>query len=218
MAMATTTRRNFNKAAGLLLAGLLSMSLQAAPIDDLVMAAELDDGYSVTRLLLSGLDANRKDARGRLALEIAIREDSSKALDALMNAPGLDVNSPNAKGETPLMMAALKGRLDWVQKLVKRGAAINREGWTPLHYACSGPDNGVAAWLLSQGAAIDARSPNGSTPLMLAAGYGAIDLPAFLLKAGADASLRNEQGLAAADFVVRAGREDLHQKLMPKLR
>jgi ankyrin repeat protein len=203
----------------LLIAALLSgMAVQAAPIDDLVMAAELDDGYNVTRLLLRGIDPNVKDARGRLALDIAMREDSSKAMESLLNAPALDVNSPNAKGETPLMLAALKGRLDWVQKLVKRGAAVNREGWTPLHYACSGPDNGVAAWLLSQGAAINARSPNGSTPLMLAAGYGAIDLPALLLKAGADGSLRNQQGLAAADFAIKAGRDDVHQKLMPQLR
>ncbi|MCV2348276.1 ankyrin repeat domain-containing protein [Paucibacter sp. Y2R2-4] len=203
----------------LLIAALLvGMAAQAAPIDDLVMAAELDDGYNITRLLLRGVDPNVKDARGRLALEIAMREDSSKALESLLAAPGLDVNSPNAKGETPLMLAALKGRLDWVQSLVKRGSAVNREGWTPLHYACSGPDNGVAAWLLSQGANINARSPNGSTPLMLAAGYGAIDLPALLLKAGADGSLRNQQGLAAADFAIKAGRDDVHQKLMPKLR
>lgn len=203
----------------LLIAALLvGMAAQAAPIDDLVLAAELDDGYNITRLLLRGVDPNAKDARGRLALEIAMREDSSKALESLLAAPGLDVNSPNAKGETPLMLAALKGRLDWVQSLVKRGSAVNREGWTPLHYACSGPDNGVAAWLLSQGANINARSPNGSTPLMLAAGYGAIDLPALLLKAGADGSLRNQQGLAAADFAIKAGRDDVHQKLMPKLR
>ncbi|MFY7866951.1 ankyrin repeat domain-containing protein [Roseateles sp.] len=210
---------NKSKTRVLLLAALLSgMAVQAAPIDDLVMAAELDDGYNVTRLLLRGIDPNVKDARGRLALDIAMREDSSKAMDSLLNAPTLDVNSPNAKGETPLMLAALKGRLDWVQKLVKRGAAVNREGWTPLHYACSGPDNGVAAWLLRQGAAINARSPNGSTPLMLAAGYGAIDLPALLLKAGADGSLRNQQGLAAADFAIKAGRDVVHQKLMPQLR
>ncbi|MEJ6004300.1 ankyrin repeat domain-containing protein [Paucibacter sp. AS339] len=206
--------------ASILVAALCSPVLPAlaAPIDDLVMAAELDDGYNITRLLLRGVDPNGKDGRGRLALEIAMREDSGKAFESLLGTPLLDVNSPNAKGETPLMLAAIKGRLDWAQKLVKRGALINREGWTPLHYACSGPDNGVALWLLEQGAQINARSPNGSTPLMLAAGYGAIDLPAQLLKAGADASLRNDKGLSAADFVERAGREDVHKKLIHKLR
>ena len=110
-------------------------------------------------------------------------------------------------------LAALRGRLDWVQALRQRGAEINRPGWTPLHYACSGPDEGVVDWLLLQGAEIDARSPNGSTPLMLAAGYGGISSAERLLKAGADARLRNEQGQTAADFAERAGRDRLARQL-----
>jgi len=38
------------------------------------------------------------------------------------------------------MMAALRGSLEWTQRLIERGAAINRDGWTPLHYAASGPE------------------------------------------------------------------------------
>ncbi len=197
------------------LAALLALNLAlAAPIDDLVLAVELDDGYNVGKLLQRGIDPNQADARGRLALTVALREESDKALDSLLAHPKLDILSANANGETPLMLAAIKGNLDWVKKLVKKGAPVNQTGWTPLHYAASGPDNGVAAWLLSQGADINARSPNGSTPLMLASRYGALDLPAILLKAGADAALLNDKGLSAADFAATAGREDLQAKLL----
>jgi ankyrin repeat protein len=186
----------------------------SAPIDDLVMAAELDYGYNLSQLLQRGVDPNKPDARGRLALSVAIREDSDKALDSLLAHPSLDIGVSNANGETALMLAAIKGRLDWVKKLVKRGALVNSAAWTPLHYACSGPDNGVAAWLLSQGADINARSPNGSTALMMAARYGGLDVAAVLLKAGADVNLLNDQGLSAADFARIGGREDLQAKLL----
>ncbi|MCV2355877.1 ankyrin repeat domain-containing protein [Paucibacter sp. B2R-40] len=185
----------------------------AAPIDDLVLAAELNDGYNLSRLLQRGVDPNKPDARGRYALGIALREDSDKAFDSLLAHPQLDILTVNANGESALMLAAIRGKLDWVQKLVQKGAPINTPGWTPLHYACSGPDNGVAAWLLSQGAEINARSPNGSTPLMMSARYGALDLPATLLKAGADVNVRNDQGLSAADFAATAGRDELKAKL-----
>lgn len=192
---------------------LTAGAAQAGPADDLVLAAELDNGREVMRLLVRGVDPNGADGRGRKALEVALREGSGRALDSLLSHPSSDVNAANAAGETPLMLAAIRGRLDWVQKLVRRGAQIHKEGWTPLHYACSGPDNGVALWLLSQGAELEARSPNGSTPLMLASRYGAMDLAEALLTAGADPTQRNDQGLSPLEFAQAAGRNKLVQTL-----
>lgn len=179
----------------------------AGPAEDLLNAAMRDDGYRIGVLLLRGGDPNVRDEQGQTPLHIALKDDGDKAVKSLLSHPALDVNAVNAAGETPLMLAALRGRLDTARLLVQRGAQINREGWSPLHYACSGPDEGVAAWLLSQGAEIDARSPNGSTPLMMAAGYGGLSTAELLLKAGAKAKLQNEQGLRAADFAERAGRD-----------
>lgn len=204
-------------ALGLLLAALQAPA-RAAPIDDLVLAAELDNGREIITLLVRGVDPNGSDGRGRNALEVALREGSSRALDSLLSHPGTDVNRANAAGETPLMLAAIKGRLDWAKKLVARGAQVNKDGWTPLHYACSGPDNGVALWLLSQGAVLDARSPNGSTPLMMASRYGAMDLAEALLAAGADPSLRNAQELSALDFARAADRRKLMASLQAALK
>ena len=198
-----------------LLLAVLHGLLQAGPVDELTIAAERNNGSGVLTLLLRGVDPNAADSNGRTALNVALREESDKAFNSLLAYPQLDVNAGNANGETPLMMAALKGRLEWVQLLVKRGAKINRSGWTPLHYACSGPDNGVALWLIAQGADINARSPNGTTPLMMSVRYGPVDLAEDLLKAGADRMLRNEQHLDAADFALAAGRDQLLQLLRP---
>ena len=158
----------------------LACAAHAAPIDDLVIAAELNDGRGVLSLLLKGVDPNLPDSRGRKALFVAAKEESLRAIESLLASPLTKVDEANAQGETPLMIAAIRGSLPAVQALVKRGAAVNRPGWTPLHYACSGPDNGVAAFLIAQGADLNARSENGTTPLMMAARYGSEDAQVFM--------------------------------------
>lgn len=195
------------------LALAVGTSAQAGPVDELVIAAELNEPRAVLNLLLKGVDPNLTDSRGRTALFTAVREESLRALDSLLSSPLTQVDNPNAQGETPLMMAAIRGSLPAVQALVKRGAAINRPGWTPLHYACSGPDNGVAAWLIAHGAEVNARSENGTTPLMMAARYGAGELVPLLLKAGAEPRAANEQELTAADFAERGGRDGMAKDL-----
>lgn len=195
------------------LALLAATASRAAPIDEFVIAAELNDGRAVLALLLKGVDPNQADSRGRKAIFVALREDSLRALDSLLASPLTQVDEANAQGETPLMIAAIRGSLPAAQALVKRGASINRAGWTPLHYACSGPDNGVAAFLIEQGAELNARSENGTTPLMMAARYGNSDLVPLLLKAGAEPRAANEQELTAADFAQRGGRDQVAKEL-----
>ena len=93
-----------------------------------------------------------------------------------------------------------------------RGADVNQTGWTPLHYAASGTtpqQTALIALLLEHHAYIDAESPNGSTPLMLAAQYGTRESVQLLLNEGADTTLKNQLGLSAVDFALRAERKDM---------
>lgn len=176
-------------------------------------AINVDDDRGVRRWLAAGGDPNRADPKGQTPLILAMRDESFKVAAALLEHPGVQLDATNAAGETALMMAALKGHLVWVQRLVQRGAAVNRSGWTPLHYAASGPGVEVLRWLLDQGAAIDAPSPNRSTPLMMAARYGASESVDLLLARGADTRPRNDRGLTAADFARGAGRDALADRL-----
>lgn len=177
------------------------------------LAVRFDHGRSVMSLLLAGADPNEKDAQRNSLLHLAVREESGQALEALLKSPAIDVNAINQAGETPVMLAALKGRLDWVKTLVQRGALINEAGWTALHYAASGTQEEVVRWLVKQGADLNARSPNGTTPLMMAAGYGGLSGAEVLIDAGADVALRNDQRLSAADFARRAGQDELADRL-----
>jgi uncharacterized protein len=186
---------------------------QTGPLPELLVAARNDYGGKVMSLLLAGADPNASDGQRNTALHVAVREESPSALAALLKSPAVDVNAINQAGETPLMLAALKGQLDWCQALVARGALVNDAGWSALHYAAAGPNEAVVRWLIGQGAALDARSPNGTTALMMAAGYGGLTSAEILMAAGADSALRNDQQMTAADFARRAGQDELAAQL-----
>jgi uncharacterized protein len=185
----------------------------AGAYEDFFKAIENDDAGQVTALLQRGFDPNTRDEKGQVGLYLALRSDASQVAEALWAHPGLDVEAANSAGETPLMMAALRGRLAWARRLLDRGANPHRVGWAPVHYAATGPDPGVVALLLTRGAPVDARSPNGTTPLMMAARYGNQDSVDVLLKAGANARLRNDRDLGAADFARAEGRTALASRL-----
>lgn len=204
------------KIAVYLVAGIGVSCVSAGPREDLFKAVEIDAPHMIRSLVADGIDPNQRDDRGDVALYVALRNDALQAAEALLAHPRIDVDAVNATGETPLMMAALRGRADWVARLIERGAQVNRTGWTPLHYAASSGSPPTVKLLLDRGAAIDARSPNGTTPLMMAARYGAIDAADLLLAKGADPALRNERQLTAADFAAGAGREALAQRLRPR--
>jgi ankyrin repeat protein len=78
-----------------------------------------------------------------------------------------------------------------------------------LHYAATGGQVALIQLLLEHHAYIDAESPNGTTPLMMAAQYGTLAAVKALLQAGADPTLKNQLGLTAEDFAIQAGRQDV---------
>jgi hypothetical protein len=201
-----------------LLAALVASSLiagpaMASPTDDFFTAIIRDNPSAMTQALNAGVDPNVLDAKGSPGLSLALRDGNKRAAEALWASPQLQVDTPNAANETALMIAAIKGDLDWSRRLMDRGAAVNRPGWAPIHYAASSGEAKVLALLLSKGAAIEAESPNGTTPVMMAAGYGSEDAVDLLRKRGADLKRRNQQGLNASDFARKAGREGLAQAL-----
>jgi hypothetical protein len=185
----------------------------AGSFEDFFRAVSVDDAWAVQGLLARGFDPNAVNENGQSGLLLALREDSPKVAAALLAHPGTRIDAANANDETPLMMAALHGQIDWVQRLIDRGARIDKSGWAPLHYAASGPEPKVVALLIARGAQIDALSPNHTTPLMMAARYGTEEAAELLLAQGASPRVRNQRGLDAADFARLGGREKLAARL-----
>jgi uncharacterized protein len=197
-------------------AGFISLNAWAQPAastSEFFTAVQRNQAAKVGEMLQKGTDPNSLNDKGNTGFYVAMQEEALASAQSLLNAKNFDSNRPNDKGETPLMMSALKGHLDLTQILLRQGAQINKSGWGPLHYAVSGPSFPVVELLVKQGADIEARSPNGTTPLMMAARYGDESSVDLLLRQGADKTKRNDLKLTAADFARQAGRDKLVQRL-----
>ena len=118
---------------------------------------------------------------------------------------GANINRSNANGEQPLQLAAWNGHADAVQWLLAHGATLNRngKGWSALHYAVFNGHNELAKSLLERGAEVNARSPNGATPLMIAARENREELIKVLLESGADRQLKTDWGDTALIMAMR---------------
>ena len=195
------------------IAAMTVFSVYAGPYEDFFAAIRNDNASSLSSLLERGLDPNTRDPKGQPGLTMALQERSLKTVKLLLGQPAIDVNLLNDAGESPLMMAALKGDLSGAQALLQRGARINQPGWSALHYAASGPESKLVQLLIDRGADLNAASPNETTPLMMAAQYGSEDSVNLLLARGADLSRRNQKGLRAVDFAKLSGREPLFRQL-----
>ncbi len=180
----------------------------AGSYDDFFIAIKRDDAATVRALIARGFDPNTPDPKGLHGLILALREPSPRTLEVLLATPKLNVESRTPQDESPLMLAALQGNLALVRRLIALDADVNKPGWAPLHYAATNGHVDVMRLLLENHAYIDAESPNGSTPLMMAAGYGTPEAVKLLLEEGADPMLKNQVGLTAIDFANRASRAE----------
>lgn len=177
--------------------------------DDFFVAIKRDDPSTISALLKRGFDPNTLSPNAEHGLVVSIRDSSLKAMAVLLAWPKTKVEVRTLNDESPLMLAALKGLTEICQQLIELGADVNKPGWTPLHYAASNGHRPVIALLLDHHAYIDAASPNGTTPLMMAARYGSFAAAKLLLEAGADTSLKNDLGMSAVDFARAVDRVDV---------
>ena len=202
-------------------AGLVSACAHASVYDDFFTSIIRDNASYITSLLQRGFDPNSLSPEGQPALVMALQRDSQRAFDALLQSKKIKVELRNKKDESALMIAAIKGNIPAAKALIARDGDVNKAGWTPLHYAATGttpqqPE--VIALLLEHHAYIDAESPNGTTPLMMAVHYGTRESAELLLNEGADPALKNKLGLSAADFALRANRKDMADLIAAAIR
>jgi uncharacterized protein len=177
-------------------------------VTPLMLAAEASDDAVLDELLTHGATSiNVRDKVGNSALFYAARLGRARHVARLLTA-GASLNGANADGWTVLDVSAKSGHVETAKLLRDAGATANLkvsriqdatgidatqtgelyEGWPPLAIAASRDDVGVVEKLLSEGARPDEPTPQGDTPLLVAAKFHAAKVVAPLTKAGAEAA------------------------------
>lgn len=166
--------------------------------------------------LLAGVAAQAAPSSISLEYFATLRSgDWQRLRDALDD--GAAANARDAKGNTPLMLAAVYSDVSCVKLLLERGAEVNvtnNAGATPLIRATFDYDK--LHLLLHHGADVNSRSALGNSALMLAArpanSHRAVGL---LLSHGADAGATNKWG-ATALMAAAAGGDNASVRMLLK--
>jgi ankyrin repeat protein len=147
----------------------------------------------------------------------AIREGDRQTFQKILRRHPQAARRRGPGGSTPLMYAALYGDAAAVQRLLESGADPNDRndgGATALMWAVENPEK--TRLLLRRGADVHARSADGETPLIIAAGhFGAgAAVAKLLLEAGADPSGKASDGTTALAAAIFAADDDVIETLM----
>ena len=174
----------------------------AGSFDDFFKAIVFDQVPVVGNLIYRGMDPNTPTEKGEPALVFAVRSGAPKTVAFLLKQAGIQIDATNAADETALMLAANANDLASANLLIEAGASVNRPNWTPLHYAASKGHTEMMRLLIDNDAYIDSESPNGTTPLMMAAFFATPKAVKLMLEEGADPTLQNKDGQTALDMAL----------------
>ena len=96
------------------------------------------------------------------------------------------INTPNAAGITPLILA-VQMQNESVTKLLLESPGIltdkqNFQGYSPLHYACAGQNTNIIALLLDNGADMFSKTDKGHIPFHIACQKGNVEVIEALIE------------------------------------
>ncbi|MFC1834456.1 ankyrin repeat domain-containing protein [Thermodesulfobacteriota bacterium] len=148
------------------------------------MAASNKHRYKLADFLISkGADVDAKDKGGSTALHLACYTGDKLAAEILLSK-GADINAKDKDGRNPLacsLVLATKHK-SLADFLISRGADLN----AALMYHVGYRDLDAVKYLVEKGADVNAKAPNGDTPLKSAEKNGIRDIVEFLKSKGAE--------------------------------
>lgn len=173
-------------------------------------------------LIGAGADPNATDNDGFFPLLHAINRNHVPSVEALIQG-GADIEKKTKAGIAPLSWAIGDGKFFAAKALIDLGADVNsksgHENVTPLmtlatqlaartrsgHIAQGPQPLEIAQLVIEKGADVNAKSKDGITALMIAAGHNNAPLIALLGKRGAAIDVKSPIGQTARDIAKSGG-------------
>jgi ankyrin repeat protein len=196
----------------------LWLTLSGCASNALFVAAQNGDVSGVKVELENGVNPNLQDSNGKTALMKAAGEGGLAAnisasgqitytslasrgnVDTvqMLLSHGADPNLVDSNGITALHYAAMWGRRQSVEELIKAGADVNASANSPngppLHRAAEKGHLEIVQYLLSSGADISASDEGGQTALITASYHGQTEVIALLIEHGANINATSDGG------------------------
>ena len=157
----------------------------------------------------------QSNERVESALILAVWNNKALEIEQLLQL-GVDVNTVNHFGQTPLMIAAMLGNEKIVDLMLKNEASIDvvdNKGLTALMLAARNGQQQVVEFLLNNGANINVQDKHGMTALMHAASFGHQETVEIILRFSPELDLRNTNGQSAGAIAQALGYYNISQIL-----
>jgi len=181
------------------------------------LAATFNQKEAVAALLERKAALEIRDDYGRTALILCARERGQAETGRILIEAGADVNAEDRFGSTALELAAWRGKGDFIDLLLEKGAAIPKPGekwYVMLQTAASGGLEKLFRPLAGQ--VSDLKSSGGEGLLYAAAAGGSAEIVSFLLEKKYDPSMADRFGWTPLHYAARDGRVDAIRILLEK--
>jgi len=142
---------------------------------------------------------------------VTASEGNNRALKTLLDQ-GIDIESRDSKGNTPLIVATMKNRIRTVKFLLSRGAdinAVNKKGLSPIHIAIYKNKPSMVFELMERGANLSAQDANGHSPLHIAVHKGYLSLVHTILESGITIDFNDDKGNSLLMTALKRGYLDI---------
>ncbi len=146
--------------------------------------------------------------------DIARKGTVDQAQQLLKSDPNA-INSINAEGYSPLVLACYRGNNEVAKLLIEKGCDINGTSkmGTPLMACIVKGNNEIAILLIEKKANINIFDENGTTALIYAVMFKNTKLVALLLEHKADKTHKDKKEKTAFEYAVFSGNDEIIELL-----
>ncbi|CAD7696169.1 unnamed protein product, partial [Ostreobium quekettii] len=159
---------------------------------------------------------NGQQSRDEKKLRQAAVDGRADLVTALLEK-GVNVDTRDKNGATPLCIASCNGHKEVASVLIRAGAktdSADKDGAMPLYIASWGGHKEVVSVLLGASARVDCPNKNGATPLYVAAQQGFVEIADMLLRAGAKVDLPRHGGATPLCIAAQGGKVEVVKVLL----